>query len=115
MSQVKANVIRIVKGLPPEEPKNLVELKPDEVVVQKLYLVKPEPSDDASGFANGGVVEGSKILADDAAGASGDKKPLKPFVRFEMAFGEHGYICPRVHSTLVSWIGRGLPCPKITR
>jgi len=111
MSSVKANVIRIVNGLPPEEPKNLVELKADEQIVPKaesnvgafvgtLHFERrvetPEPSPDATGisveslsefFKGGEVPEGTPYLVGEQPHGQWIPKPYKPEPNLEFIPG----------------------------
>jgi hypothetical protein len=88
MSDVKSRVIRIVQGLPPEEPKVLVELKPHQEVVSKHIHIST--SDEVLIQR----VHSSKLPA--APDPSGDNRELdRPLVSFKMLEADHAYIQPR--------------------
>ena len=139
MSDVKQRVIRIVNGLPPEEPKVLVELRPDETVVKSelmlafekfefnggevpagtTYIVGAQPSDHIlprkiieemiENLKHNASTDEARRAAPDPTGTV-EPVSSKPFVKFKM-YRSTNHICPEPF--IPTFYINGLGYPKI--
>lgn len=108
MSDVKQRVIDIVNGREPQAPKNLVDVKADEVVVKvaTLPVVEEQFCEDPYCWGDGCNLKVKPKVAltpheaiSDATGFSDDhpaQSVQKPFICFGM-YGHTDFILPRTH------------------